>query len=392
MFAYAKTTMPRTTTRQKLELTKQEKEELSKIANSRKAPLRELQRAKILLAYSEGISITEIQAIANVSRPTIYKCIDKALGAGVKAGLKDYYHKPAEASIDDDAKVWVVNVACKKPKDLGMAAELWTYKSLAEYVRKNALNCGHACLAKAAKATVWRILSSHEIQPHKIRYYLERRDPEFERKMQEVLVVYKEVNLQNSRASGAKESLDVITVSVDEKPGVQAIKSIAPELPPRAGKYKCTGRDYEYKRLGTVSILAALDLHTGKIIAQVHDRHRSREFIELLREIDHHYPQSCTIRIVLDNHSSHISKETMKYLESRPGRFVYVHTPKHGSWLNLIEMAFSKMARTFLRHIRVSSKQELKERILLGISEFNSSPVVFRWNKVDLEIQQSDLM
>ena len=112
----------------------------------------------------------------------------------------------------------------------------------------------------------------------------------------------------------------------------------------------------------------------------------------LLREIDHHYPQSCTIRIVLDNHSSHISKETIKYLESRPGRFVYVHTPKHGSWLNLIEMAFSKMARTFLRHIRVSSKQELKERILLGISEFNSSPVVFRWNKVDLEIQQSDLM
>ena len=76
----------------------------------------------------------------------------------------------------------------------------------------------------------------------------------------------------------------------------------------------------------------------------------------------------------------------MKYLASRPNRFVYVHTPKHGSWLNLVEMAFSKMARTFLRHIRVSSKDELKERILKGIEEFNSSPVVFRWKKFDLEV------
>ena len=178
----------------------------------------------------------------------------------------------------------------------------------------------------------------------------------------------------------------VITVSVDEKPGVQAIQNMAPDLPPKPGKHKCVGRDYEYKRLGTVSILAALNLHDGKIIAQVHDRHRSREFIELLKELDAYYPPECTIRVVLDNHSAHISKETMKYLASRPGRFVYVHTPKHGSWLNLIEAAFSKMARTFLRHIRVSSKAELKERILKGIGEINSTPVVYRWKKFDLDI------
>jgi len=178
----------------------------------------------------------------------------------------------------------------------------------------------------------------------------------------------------------------MITVSVDEKPGVQAIANIAPDLPPKPGKYKTVGRDYEYKRLGTVSILAALDLHSGKIIAQVHDRHRSREFIMLLKELDAYYPEESTIRVVLDNHSSHISKETMKYLASRPGRFAYVHTPKHGSWLNLIETAFSKMARTFLRHIRVSSKKELKERILLGLKEINSAPVVHRWKKFDLDV------
>jgi len=144
------------------------------------------------------------------------------------------------------------------------------------------------------------------------------------------------------------------------------------------------GRDHEYERLGTVSLLAALDLHNGNIIGQVHDRHRSREFISLLKELDHHYPDDCAIRLVLDNHSAHISKEMMRYLSTRPNRFIYVHTPKHGSWLNLIETLFSKMVRTFFKHIRVESKEELKERILKGIEEFNAEPVVHRWRKVDL--------
>ena len=108
------------------------------------------------------------------------------------------------------------------------------------------------------------------------------------------------------------------------------------------------------------------------------------EFIALLKRLDEYYPPDATIRVVLDNHSAHISKETMAYLGTRPGGFDYVHTPKHGSWLNLIECVFSKMSRTFLCHIRVDSIDELKARMLKGIDEFNASPVVFRWNKFDL--------
>jgi len=140
----------------------------------------------------------------------------------------------------------------------------------------------------------------------------------------------------------------------------------------------------EYKRLRTLSLLAASDLHDGHIIAQVHERHRSKEFISLLKELDNYYPNDCTIRLILDNHSAHISKETMTYLATRPNRFIYVHTPKHGSWLNLIETFFSKIARTFLKYIRVESKEELKERILKGIEEINAEPVVHRWKKFDL--------
>jgi len=176
----------------------------------------------------------------------------------------------------------------------------------------------------------------------------------------------------------------MVTVSVDEKPGVQAIENTAKDLPPVPGQHATNGRDYEYKRHGTVSILASLDLHTGHVIAQVHDRHRSREFVSLLSELDAYYPPDCVIRVILDNHSAHISKETRAYLATKPNRFIYVHTPKHGSWLNLVETLFSKMARTFLRHIRVASKEELCQRIMQGIAEINETPVVHRWKKFDL--------
>jgi transposase len=374
----------RKTQRAELSLSIEQRSKLEQISKSRKASLREVQRSQVLLHYADKVPISQIQDLVKVSRPTIYKCIDKALAAGPDAGLRDHYHRPFDPSITSEAKAWVVNLACTKPKDHGLAAELWTLKELAKYSRTYAPEAGHECLSKAVKATIWRILTADAVKPHKIEYYLERRDPAFEQKMQEVLMVYQEVNLQNALKENASSSL--ITVSVDEKPGVQAIQNIALDLPPKPGKHKSVGGDYEYKRLGTVSILAALDLHDGKIIAQVHERHRSCEFIELLKELDAHYAPECTIRVVLDNHSAHISKETMKYLTSRPGRFVYVHTPKHGSWLNLIEAAFSKMARTFLKHVRVSSKEELRERILKGINEINSAPVVYRWKKFDLGI------
>ena len=270
-----------------------------------------------------------------------------------------------------------MKIACTKPKDFGLPAEIWSQNALAKYVRKTAVAKGHNCLRKANKATINRILKSHSLKPHKIKYYLEKKDPKFKEKMREVLMVYKEVNeLLDDEEQFQKNKL--VTVSVDEKPGIQALKNIAPDLLPNE-KHTTLSRDYEYKRLGTLSILGALDLHEGHVFAQVHERHRSKEFISLLKELDNYYPKDVTIRIILDNHSAHISKETMLYLNSKPNRFKYVHTPKHGSWLNIIETFFSKIARTFLKNIRVDSLNELKTRILQGITEINSEPVIHRW-------------
>jgi transposase len=150
------------------------------------------------------------------------------------------------------------------------------------------------------------------------------------------------------------------------KPGIQAIGTTSPDLPPVPGAFDRTYRDYEYKRHGTLSLLAGIDLLSGHVHGLVAARHRSREFIEFLK-------------IVLDNHSSHISKETRAYLKTVPNRFEFVFTPKHGSWLNLIECFFARMAKTILRGIRVASKEELADRIRLFLREVNQMPVQYKW-------------
>ena len=375
--------MARRTGRAALQLSESDREMLTTLSRSATATAREVTRAKVLLKYEAGLSITQIQREVGVSRPTIYKCVDKALAAGVRTGLRDRYHRPREPEILPDAKAWVVSVACQQPKALGLAAELWTLSALTAHVQCEAEAAGFPRLSRISRSSVWRILQEQGLKPHRVRYYLERRDPEFDRKMREVLMVYRDVFLTPPCADATPTTY---TVSVDEKPGVQAIGTTAPDLPPVAGQQATLSRDHEYVRHGTLSILAALDLHTGEIIAEVEPHHRSREFIALLERLHRHYPPDAVIRVVLDNHSAHISRETMAYLATRPGRFEYVHTPKHGSWLNLIECAFSKMARTFLRHIRVASAAELKSRILKGIAEMNENPVQLRWRNFDLGI------
>jgi transposase len=365
--------------RAKLVLTSEEVEGLERLRRSQRAPRREVQRAEILWRYHAGETITAIARQVFMTRASVAKWVNKALRVGLTAGLKDTYHRPREPVITETAKAWVVHLACSKPKEYGYAAELWTRQSLAQQVRRQAVAAGHPSLVRAAKATIQRILAQQPLHPERVTYYLERRDPAIEAKMREVLLVYQEVMLQNQAGEASEVSPLVITVSVDEKPGLQALATTAPDLPPVPGQHSTVARDHEYKRLGTASILAALDLHTGRVTARVERRHRSREFIALLQDLDRSYPPECTLRLVLDNHSAHLSKETQAYLSTRPNRFQYVLTPTHGSWLNVVETLFGKMARTFLRHIRVQSWEELQERILLGVAEINAAPVVHRW-------------
>lgn len=380
--------MARHSKRPQLIVTSEERAVLERISRSKTAPAREVLRSGLLLSYLEDQNFSNIARLHKVTRETVYCCVDKALASGVASALRDMPHGSAPL-ITTEARTWVLALACTKPVDHGLAAELWTRSALTHHVRQHASAAGHPSLAKVSKSTIHGILTKGRVRPHKIKYYLERKDPNFDESMRNVLLAYQEVDAQIEERENnpAAPPPEVVTVSVDEKPGVQALGLVAPDLPPVPGKHPETSRDYEYKRMGTASIIAALDLLDGHVTARVERRHRSVEFVALLKDLDAYYAPGVVIRVILDNHSAHISKETRRYLDSRPNRFKYVHTPKHGSWLNLVETLFGKMARTFLKGIRVKSWSELKERILRGIAEINAAPVIHRWKNFDgLEI------
>lgn len=350
---------------------------LETIARSRTEPAGRVERARILLAYRADPSTYAVGEAIGVTHHTVLRCLDRAVRLGVMGALEDSPRPGKPAEITDDARAWLISLACQKAKDLGYPHELWTTRLLARHVREHAAAVGHPCLAGIVQGTVCKILARHEVKPHKVRYYLERRDEAFEAKMADVLCVYREVAIL--RASEPAET-NVAIISYDEKPGIQAIANTAPDLPPQPGSHATFARDHEYKRHGTLSLLAGIDLLTGRVHACVEDRHRSREFVGFLKRLDEAYPADTAIKLILDNHSAHISKETKAWLATQPeGRFSFVFTPKHGSWLNLVEGFFSKMARSLLRHIRVASKLELKTRILAYLDDINSEPVIHTW-------------
>jgi transposase len=208
-----------------------------------------------------------------------------------------------------------------------------------------------------------------------MRYYLERRDPHFEEKMAQVLCIYREVEILKQAAAQARTSDEAVAiVSYDEKTGMQAIATTAPDLPPKPGVYTTFARDHEYKRHGTLSLLAGIDLATGKVHAMIKDRQSSREFVQFLKLLDVAYPTDTAIKLILDNHSATSPRRPKPGSRRSRQAFAFTLTPKHGSWLNLIEGFFSKLARSVLRHIRVASKQELKERILAAIDRHQQTP------------------
>jgi transposase len=365
-----------------LAMNNEEIAELTSVSRSRTERASRVERARMLLAYREDPSFFAVAQQLGGHHQTVQRCVERALAYGPLAALDDRPRPGKEPTITPEAKAWLVSLACDKAWEHGYPHELWTTRLLARHAREHAPAAGHECLANLVQGTVCKILGQESIKPHKVRYYLENRDAEFEQKMAEVLCVYREVQvLKKAAAKPRKSSKPVAIVSYDEKPGIQAIATTAPDLPPRPGLHATFARDHEYKRHGTLSLLAGIDLLTGKVHALVRDRHRSREFIEFLKLLDVAYPASTAIKLILDNHSAHISRETKTWLATRPpGRFEFTFTPKHGSWLNLVEGFFSKFARSVLRHIRVASKHELKARIMAGIEDINRHPVIHTWS------------
>jgi transposase len=370
--------MPFLSQRSKLQLTDKEIENLTSLSNSRTAPLREVERAKILLLNHQGINDSQNAKKLGTNRQKVIRCINKALAYGIDEAINDLPRSGKPPKITGGARAWIISIACMKPKDVGYPHELWTHKLLAEHIQKKCIAMGFPEVSKISSGTISKILGASNIKPHKISSYIRQVDPDFDSKSIIVLHTYKKVELLKKIKSEGGD-VDMVIVSYDEKPGIQAIGNKHPDLMPVEGKHPTISRDYEYIRYGTLSLLAGIDLFTGVIHYKIRDKHRSIEFIEFLKEMDSYYPQKIKIVVILDNLKVHTSKETQKFLETVPQRFEFVFTPKHASWLNIIESLFSKMTRSMLRGIRVSGKNELIERISQYFDEINEMPVIFKW-------------
>lgn len=379
---------------QSITLTNEEILYLQSLTRQRTIQAQVVDRAKMLLYKEQGASNTDIAERLDVNINTVKLCLSKFKEGGVQRALFDDKRKGRPVEITDDAIAWIISIACQRPSVLGYAQELWTLKNLHQYIQSHAEKAGYSRLTTITKPMVQKILNRSEIKPFKIKYYCEKRDPDFETKMYDVLVIYKQVEMQfdeNGDIIIPSESPMIHTISCDEKPGIQAIATTSDDLRPKAGN-GCVYRDYEYKRLGTLSLIAGIDLLTGIAVPVVSETHKSSDFICLLKKLDEMYPEGDVIRIICDNHSAHKSKEVQNYLATKPeGRYVFVFTPKHASWLNLIECFFSKMTKQMLKGIRVKSKQELADRIYQYFDEINKEPVVFHWKyKLD-EISEEEV-
>jgi transposase len=225
--------MPFTAKRRGLILSADEKEKLESSRRSRSGPKRETLRAGILLDLASGKSDGAVARSNGVNRHTVALCARKFLQFGLEAALRDLPRPGKSRRIPDDAIAWVLHCACQKPKELGYAYELWTYSLLQGHVRKHCLEAGHRSLTDLSRSRLHRILTQGEIRPHKIRYYVERRDPEFEAKMAVILHLYQEVEIANAEVlEGTLKEPPVVTISYDEKPGIQALATTTPDRPP----------------------------------------------------------------------------------------------------------------------------------------------------------------
>ena len=229
--------MPFPRKRAALQFTEPERRKLESIRTSRTEEKRRTVRAALLLDSLSGQSDEAIARRHQISRGTVVLCIRKCLQFGLDAALGELPRRGKPRQLPDDAIAWVLHCACQKPKELGYSYELWTYKLLTAHVHRHCIAAGHPALQRLSRSKLHKILRQGELRPHKIRYYVERRDPAFEARMAIVLHVYKEVEIVNEyRRSEPGQLPGMVTISYDEKPGIQALAVTTPDRPPVVGQ------------------------------------------------------------------------------------------------------------------------------------------------------------
>lgn len=321
---------------------------LEAIERSRTAPRRVVERARIVLGSADGLSGRQVCEWVGVSGPTVTLWLNRYEAGGVEALRADRPRsgRPRRVSADVDAEI-VRRVQEESPPE----GTHWTTRLMAAEVG-------------VSQTHVWRVWRAHGLAPHRVNYFKISTDPQFVEKLRDVVGLYLD---PPERA---------VVLSFDEKSQIQALDRTQPGLPLKRGRAGTMTHDY--KRHGTTTLFAALDVATGSVVHECMPRHRHQEFLRFLRKVEKSVPKELEIHVILDNYATHKHDKVQRWLERNP-RVVFHFVPTSASWLNLVELLFNELERRQLKRLAVTHVEELIATITAYLDHRNENPTPFSW-------------
>jgi transposase len=327
-----------------------DRERLGQIAGDRNRPIKHVQRAKIVLFSDERLPVLEVARRAGVSRPAVWRWQRRFAEEGVDGLLHDKTRKPGTAPIAPAVVARIVALTCTDPPG---AVTHWTGRAMAKAVG-------------VSLKSVQRIWRSHRLQPHRLRTFKRSNDPEFAAKVEDIVGLYMD------------PPAHAVVVSIDEKSQIQALDRTQPGLPLKPGK--CGTMTHDYKRNGTTTLFAALNVLQGTVVGRCMPHHRHQEFVKFLSAVERAVPAGKVIHAVVDNYATHKHPKVLEWLADHP-RWTFHFTPTSGSWLNAVENFFSVLTRRAIRRGVFKSVADLQDAIRAYIRRQNSDPTPFVWTK-----------
>ncbi|MFQ5960851.1 MAG: IS630 family transposase [Candidatus Methylomirabilales bacterium] len=323
---------------------------LEAICGDRNAPQKHVWRARIVVLAAEGLSAAEVAERAGVSRPTVWRWTARFAETGADGLLRDKSRPPGKPPLPRETVERVLALTAEEPPG---EATHWTGRAMAK-------------AAGISLRSVQRIWAAHKLQPHRMRTFKLSRDPAFADKLRDIVGLY------------VDPPAHALVLSIDEKSQIQALDRTQPGLPLKPGR--CGTMTHDYKRHGTTTLFAALNVLDGTVIGRCMQRHRHQEFIRFLNAVEAEVPAGKIVHAILDNYATHKHPKVMAWLERHP-RWVFHYTPKSASWANAVETFFSALTRRRIHRGVFCSIADLQAAINRYIDEHNQDPKPFMWTK-----------
>jgi transposase len=326
-----------------------DRKRLELIVADRNRQRKHIERARVILASAEReCPVQQVAAEVGVSRPMVWRWQQRFAEDGPDGLLRDKTRKPGKAPIPAETVERVVAMTCAA---LPGEATHWTGRAMAKAVG-------------ISLRSVQRIWDAHRLQPHRVRTFKRSRDPQFTEKLVDVVGLY------------LNPPERAVVLSIDEKSQIQALDRTQPGLPLKPGR--CATITHDYKRHGTTTLFASLDVLSGKVIGRCMQRHRHEEFIRFLNAVDREVPADKRIEAIVDNYATHKHPKVQAWLKRHP-RWTFHFTPTSASWLNAVENFFSSLTRQRIRRGSFHSVVDLQAAINRYLAEHNAGAKPFTW-------------